>query len=195
MPDAAALPALPPAGFLSSAAAGPAAGLLSRQESLAVVESSSGGLLAAMLTSVPGASRFLSGSLTVYSANAAKALLPKDLLHQLGRPEQNYASPEAYRSSKETFTLFLARHARERFGATWAVAEAGAAEAESLPKRLRPGGAFSVVAVVGPGIERVRLVEGGASREANMWAFALAGLELLGECLATRNNVTGLSKL
>ncbi|CAE8607486.1 unnamed protein product [Polarella glacialis] len=190
MPDAAALPALPPAGFLSSAAAGPAAGLLSRQESLAVVESSSG-----LRTSVPGASRFLSGSLTVYSANAAKALLPKDLLHQLGRPEQNYASPEAYRSSKETFTLFLARHARERFGATWAVAEAGAAEAESLPKRLRPGGAFSVVAVVGPGIERVRLVEGGASREANMWAFALAGLELLGECLATRNNVTGLSKL
>lgn len=151
-----------------------------------MVESTAGGLITASLLSVPRASRYFGGSMTIYSASCAKALLPVEVLKQLGRPEDNYASPDAYKRSKEVFTLVLARHARDMFGTTWAVAEAGATLASTLPKRLRSCGAFSCVSVVGPGVERTCFLEGTAHREENMWLFARQALHLLEAAVPTQ---------
>ena len=80
-------------------------------------------------------------------------------------------------------------HVRERFGATWAVAESGATDTEGLPTWLKPAGVFTALAVVGPGGFRRSLildVEGDGSaarRRTSTYAFAGGALELLLEVL------------
>src|SRR6202163_1239527 len=87
-----------------------AALLKSRNETIAVAESSAGGLISAALLSVPGASAYFVGGAVVYTRAARDALL--------GIPESAMAG---MRASTEPYALLLARTARERFGSTWAV--------------------------------------------------------------------------
>lgn len=182
------------AGALVAGGGYPAKILLQRKETIAVVESSAGGLVSAMLMAAPRSSRFFSGNLMVYSNIAAKALLPQDVLQQLGVPKDNYADPDSYRNSKKTFSAVLARHARDRFGSTWAIAEAGATDAAALPRKLQTAGAFSCIALVGPdGFEHVQFIEGGPEREKNMWVFAYGAMRLVSSGL--ENAASGCSKL
>ena len=44
----------------------------------------------------------------------------------------------------------MAKRVQSRFKATYGIAESGATEASGLGKKLRPAGAFTAVAVVGP---------------------------------------------
>jgi PncC family amidohydrolase len=155
---------------LAARAAGIAERLQAAGQTIAVAESSTGGLLSAVLLAVPGASAYFRGGGVIYTAQARSGLLG------LG-PEQL----AGIRSASEPYALLLARTARDRLGATWGLGETGAAGPSGNRYGDAPG--HSCIAVTGP-VERVLTLEtGAANREANMWAFAEAALGLLRECL------------
>jgi PncC family amidohydrolase len=155
---------------LTSTAASVGALLKERQQTLAVSESSCGGLLSACLVSIPGASAYYVGGSVVYTRTAQKGLLQV--------PDQAMAN---LRASTEAYALLNARTIKDALGATWALSETGA----SGPTGNRYGDAagHACIAVVGP-VERAITVETGKNdREANMWAFARAAFDLLEQCL------------
>ena len=143
-----------------------AAKLVARRETIAVSESSSGGLISAALLAVPGASAYFLGGAVVYTREARRLLLdiPDSAL-------------QGVRASTEPYALLLARTARERFSVTWSLAETGA----TGPTGNRYGDAagHSCLAVAGPSERAITLETGSADRQANMSAFAAAGLKLL----------------
>eukprot|EP01062_Namystynia_karyoxenos_P084195 TRINITY_DN9853_c0_g1_i1.p1 TRINITY_DN9853_c0_g1~~TRINITY_DN9853_c0_g1_i1.p1 ORF type:complete len:273 (+),score=78.82 TRINITY_DN9853_c0_g1_i1:74-820(+) len=173
---------------LSSIASEAATELRARRQTVAVAEATTGGLIHAALLACHGAGAFSAGGVTIYSQKAAKGLLPLGVLRELGRPQDNYRSPESYVRSKEVFVGALARHYRTHLGADWAVAESGAADASRLPGSLRAvGNGFTAIAVAGPGgYLRVAVVRSTHNhRERNMWEWAAAALRLLKECVST----------
>jgi PncC family amidohydrolase len=140
--------------------------LKKRGESLAVAESSSGGLLSAALLAVPGASNYFLGGAVVYTARA------RVLLMNLQRE-----SVSGMRSASKPYALLLARTVRDRFSATWGLSESGAAGPTGNPYGDAPG--HTCIAIAGT-TERALTVETGDSdRFANMRAFARASLDLL----------------
>src|SRR5712664_1802317 len=148
--------------------------LKERKETIAVAESSAGGLISAALLAVPGASAYFLGGGVIYTQAARRGLL-----------RLSDESVRGIRSSTEAYALLKARTIRELVGATWGLAETGA----SGPTGNRYGDAagHACLAVAGP-IERVITVEtGDADRERNMWAFTRAALKLLEDAIrATR---------
>jgi nicotinamide-nucleotide amidase len=142
-------------------------------QTLAVAESSAGGLISATLVSIPGASAYYIGGGVVYTSTARRALL--------GIGDE---AMTGMRASTEPYALLKARTLREQLGATWGLAETGA----SGPTGNRYGDAagHACIAVSGP-VERTITVETGkADREANMWTFTKAALDLLEACLKGR---------
>jgi nicotinamide-nucleotide amidase len=140
--------------------------LKERKQTLAVAESSAGGLISAALLAVPGASAYFLGGGVIYTQAARRGLLrvPDDAVKNI-------------RSSTEAYAQLKAKAVRELMGATWGLAETGA----SGPTGNRYGDAagHACIAVSGP-VERVITVEtGDADRERNMWAFTRAALKLL----------------
>ncbi len=89
------------------------------------------------------------------------------------------------RASTEPYARLLAQTARQRFGATWALAESGA----TGPTGNRYGDAagHTCIAVVGAGERSLTLETGSADRVANMRAFSIAALDLLLEVLAEQS--------
>jgi nicotinamide-nucleotide amidase len=150
-----------------------AALLKSRNETVAVAESSSGGLVSAALLAVPGASAYYIGGAVNYTRPV--------LLHLSGRRAEELA---ALNGATEAFTLLAARSVRERYRASWGVGESGAAGPAGNRYGDPPG--HTVVAVSGPVERALVLKTGNADRVANMHAFAAAALRLLEECLAPR---------
>ena len=145
--------------------------LKARKETIAVAESSSGGLISAALLAVPGASAYFLGGAVVYTAKARVLLM--DL------PREAVAG---MRSASEPYALLLARTGRDRFSATWGLSETGAAGPTGNPYGDAPG--HSCIALAGP-LEIARTLEtGDPDRVANMRAFAKAALEMLLEALA-----------
>ena len=155
--------------------AAPVAELLKQsQQNLAVAESSAGGLISASLLSVPGASAYYVGGAVIYTRASQKGLLAV--------PDSKMAG---MRASTEAYALLNARTIRDALGATWGLGETGA----SGPTGNRYGDSFghACFAVTGP-VERTITVEtGDTDREANMWAFTKAALELLEECVRETN--------
>ena len=140
--------------------------LKTRQETIAVAESSSGGLISAALLAVPGASAYYLGGGVTYTGRALKQLLG------VSREELT-----GMRSSSEPYAQFLAQSVRAKFRSSWGISETGAAGPSGNPYGDAPG--HSCVAVAGP-VERVLTLETARlDREANMRAFAKAALELL----------------
>ena len=140
--------------------------LKQRRETIAVAESSAGGLIAAALLAVPGASAYFLGGAVVYTRKARELLL--DL------PRESVAG---MRSASEPYALLLARTASQRFGASWGLAETGAAGPTGNPYGDSAG--HSCIAVAGMTEEVITLETGSADRVANMRAFTAAALELL----------------
>lgn len=142
------------------------AALKARGESVAVAESSAGGLIAAALLAQGGASAYFLGGAVVYTRQARAALMGITDEHMTG-----------LRPSTEAYARLLARTARERFNATWAIAETGA----TGPTGNRYGDAagHACLAVSGPVETAITLETGSPDRQANMRAFARAALELL----------------
>ena len=140
--------------------------LIERKQTLAISESSSGGLISAALLSIPGASAYFMGGGVIYTHRAREVLLDIDFKEHPG-----------VRSSSEPYALLAANTIRERLGTYWGLAETGAAG----PKGNRYGDAsgHTCVAVSGP-VEQVITLETGISdREENMWLFAKKSLETL----------------
>ena len=151
---------------LTEAAEGVAEALKSSRQTLAVAESSSGGLISAALLSVPGASAYFIGGAVVYTGKARMSLL--DL------PREAVAG---MRSASEPYALLLARTARETMGATWGLSETGAAGPTGNPYGDAAG--HTCMAVAGPVEMTFTLETGQVDRAANMDAFAIAALKLL----------------
>jgi len=145
--------------------------LVERKESVAVGESAAGGLISAALLGVAGASAYFKGGVVVYTGDGKQRLAgmtPEDLA--------------AHRSATVPHTAMLARTIRERLGATWGLAETGAAGPTG--NRYGDAAGHAALAVSGP-IERTEVIETGQSgRRENMAAFALAALRLLERALA-----------
>ena len=144
--------------------------LKSRGETVAVAESSSGGLVSAALLAVPGASAYFLGGAVVYTAEARATFL--------GITPERMAG---LRSSSEPYARLLARTLRERFGTSWGIAETGAAGPSG--NRYGDAAGHTCLAVSGP-VELVRTIEtGSAYRAQNMRDFATALLDLMAEAL------------
>ncbi len=144
--------------------------LKARGETVAVAESSTGGLVCAALLSVPGASVYFQGGGVVYTQASREGLM------RIAKGEM-----EGIRSSSEPYALLLARTARERMGATWGVGETGAAGPTGNRYGDAPG--HTCIAVVGPQEKVITLETGRDDREENMWVFTRAVIDLFAECL------------
>jgi PncC family amidohydrolase len=144
--------------------------LKARKETLAVAESSCGGLINAALVAVPGASAYYLGGLVIYTQAGRE--------HLLGLTKEDM---KGIRSASEPFARLMAARIRAKLGATWALAETGA----SGPTGNRYGDAagHACIAVSGPVETVITLETGSADREANMWAFARTAIEQLEACL------------
>jgi PncC family amidohydrolase len=140
--------------------------LKQRRETIAVAESSTGGLVSAALLAVPGASAYFLGGAVVYTRRA------RELLMNLPRE-----SVAGMRSASEPYALLLARTASQRFSASWGLAETGAAGPSGNPYGDSAG--HSCIAVAGVAEETITVETGLGDRLANMHAFAAAALELL----------------
>jgi nicotinamide-nucleotide amidase len=151
------------------------AGILTeRRETIAVAESSTGGLIAAALLSMPGASAYFVGGAVVYTKVSRLALLG------IGDAEM-----AGLRPSTEAYALLGAKRVRERHDTTWGLGETGA----TGPTGNRYGDAagHSCMAIAGPIERAITLETGSGDRRANMDAFAKRALELLLEVISTKS--------
>jgi nicotinamide-nucleotide amidase len=149
--------------------------LVRRGETVAIAESSAGGLISAALLSVGGASRYFRGGAVVYTKDAKMSFLQLD--------EKTVTEP---RASTEAHALVLARGIRNVMGATWGLGETGATGPTGNRYGDAPG--HACIAVVGPEsarrAERADTIETGlADRAPNMETFAWAALSLLKDML------------
>ncbi len=145
--------------------------LIARRETIAVAESSTGGLIAASLLAVPGASAYFLGGAVVYTKSARAALLA------IGDAEM-----KDLRASTETYALLIAERMRERHGATWGLGETGATGPTG--NRYGDPAGHTCIALSGPVERAITLRTGSAERMANMEAFAKRALELLVEVIS-----------
>ena len=147
------------------------AALKARKETVAVAESSAGGLITAALLAVPGASAYCLGGVVLYTRQAWDAL--RDFDEKL---------LEGHRSATEQNALIRARLIRDRFGATWGIGETGAAGPTG--NRYGDPAGHACLAVSGASERVMTLRTGSKDRLDNMHAFSAAALRLLEECLA-----------
>src|ERR1700742_1500613 len=147
-----------------------AAKLIARKETIAVAESSTGGLISAALLAIPGASAYFLGGAVVYTGAARSGLVAIDAADMAGM-----------RAATEPYAALRARRMRERLGATWGLAEAGAAGPAG--NRYGDPAGHSCLAVSGPTNRTQTLRTGSADREFNMRAFSAHALALLGEVI------------
>ena len=147
-----------------------AARLKTRNETIAVAESSTGGLISAALLAVAGASAYFLGGAVVYTRQSRTGLLA--------------IAQEALagiRPSTEEYAMLMARSMQQRLNASWSLAETGA----TGPTGNRYGDAagHSCIALVGP-LQRAATIEtGNPDRIDNMRAFTVAALDLLEQSL------------
>jgi len=145
--------------------------LIERKQTIAIAESSTGGLISAALLSVPGASAYFLGGGVVYTRDARRILM--DISDE---------AMKGLRSASEPYAQLLASQVRQRFATDWGLSETGA----TGPSGNRYGDAagHSCMAVAGPQQAVFTLETGSADRQANMQKFASTALGLLLENLS-----------
>lgn len=149
--------------------------LVERRETVAVSESSAGGLISAALLSVPGASAYYLGGAVVYTPKARDALLG------IGARQMAKAG---IRSASEPWAALMAKTIRENHGATWGLSETGATGPAG--NRYGDPAGHACFAIDGPAARAVTLRTGSDDRTANMRAFAAAALGLFEDALDGR---------
>ena len=140
--------------------------LIERKQTIAVAESSTGGLISASLLAVPGASAYFLGGAVVYTRDARRVLM--DISDDTMR---------GLRSASEPYARLLAEQVRRRFATDWGLSETGA----TGPTGNRYGDAagHSCMAVAGGTASVITLETGKSDRQANMHEFAKTALGLL----------------
>lgn len=155
---------------MTTTAAAIIAMLADRRETLAAAESLTGGLLAATIVDVPGASRVFRGALVVYATDlkATLADVPAQLLAERGAVDGDVAEA-------------LAAGARQRCDADWALATTGVAGPQP-----QDGQAVGTVwiAAAGPGTVRSRRLALEGDRAGIRAQTVGAALGLLAQALA-----------
>jgi PncC family amidohydrolase len=143
-----------------------AAKLITRKQTIAVAESSTGGLISASLLAVPGASAYFLGGGVVYTRDARRVLM--DI------PDE---AMKGIRSASEPYAKLLAEQVRRRFATDWGLSETGA----TGPTGNRYGDAagHSCMAVAGAATTVITLETGSSDRQGNMHEFAKTALNLL----------------
>ena len=143
-----------------------AAKLVARKETIAVAESSTGGLISASLLAVPGASAYFLGGAVVYTRDARRLLA-----------DISDDAMKGIRSASEPYAQLLANQIRGRFSTDWGLSETGA----TGPTGNRYGDAagHSCMAVAGRASQVITIETGSTERHGNMHAFAAAALKLL----------------
>lgn len=160
---------LPPLAIL---AARIGATLRAREQTVAVAESSAGGLVSAALLAVPGASAFFRGGAVVYTRHAFRGLLG------LGADDMR-----GLRAETEPYAALIAGRIRDIHRATWGLGESGAAGPSPSPYGDAPG--HVCTAVAGLDMTRTGTIETGQpDRAANMEVFARELLWLFDRVLA-----------
>jgi PncC family amidohydrolase len=143
-----------------------AAKLVARKHTIAVAESSTGGLITVALLAVPGASAYFKGSAVVYTREARRILMdiPDDAMTGI-------------RSASEPYAKLLASQIRNRFSTDWGLSETGA----TGPTGNRYGDAagHTCMAVAGIETRAITLETGSTDRLGNMNTFAETALNLL----------------
>mgnify|MGYP001389927188 CR=1 FL=1 len=155
---------------LNSMASSVGALLKETKQTIAVTESSCGGLISASLVAVPGASAYYRGGAVIYTRAALQGLLRV--------PDEAIAD---IRASSEPYALLNARTVRESLGTTWALSETGASGPTG--NRYGDSAGHACFAVAGPVERAITLETGDVDRETNMWVFAKAALDLLEQCV------------
>ncbi|MEV0004545.1 CinA family protein [Micromonospora sp. NPDC050980] len=138
-----------------------------RGETLATVESLTGGLLAAAIVEIAGVSSIYRGGLVVYATElkATLAGVPEDLLAARGPVDPEVAAA-------------LAEGGRRRCGAVWGLATTGVAGPE--PQDGKPVG-LVYVAVAGPAGAEVRRLDLDGGRDHIRTAAVFEALRMLAE--------------
>jgi nicotinamide-nucleotide amidase len=147
-----------------------AALLQARKETVAVAESSAGGLITAALLAVPGASAYCLGGSVIYTRQGWHALRDFDE-KLLG----------GFRSATEGNARVRARFIRERMAASWGIGETGAAGPTG--NRYGDPAGHACLAVAGASERAITLRTGSSDRLANMHRFAGAALQLFLDAL------------
>jgi len=144
-----------------------AARLKARRESIAIAESSPGGLISAVLLALPGASAYFLGGAVAYTRPSKIMLLGLDK-----------AALAQFRPATEGHALLLVRGAQARFAANWGPWGNRRYRTDQQPL-WRSGGAHLPCGCWSCRAEQT----GRAERLDNMHAFAAAGLKLLAETI------------
>ncbi|MEV0216956.1 CinA family protein [Micromonospora sp. NPDC050695] len=150
-----------------SPAAGVVHSLAQRHETLATVESLTGGMLAASIVEIAGVSGIYRGGLVVYATElkATLAGVPTELLAERGPVDPDVAAA-------------LAAGGRQRCGADWGLATTGVAGPE--PQDDKPVG-LVYVAVSGPNGGEVRQLDLDGGRDHVRSTAVIEALRLLAE--------------
>jgi PncC family amidohydrolase len=148
--------------------------LIAQKQTIAVAESSTGGLIAAALLAVPGASAYFLGSAVVYTREARRILM------DIPDPQM-----KGLRSSSEPYAELLARQMRERFSCDWALSETGAAGPGG--NRYGDAAGHTCIAVAGPAQAVMTLETASGDRLDNMRVFAGTALTFLLHTLAQKD--------
>src|SRR3981081_3138094 len=143
-----------------------AAKLVERKQTIAVAESSTGGLISAALLAVPGASAYFLGGAVVYTRDARR--IPRDISNR---------DVEGIRRASEPYAQLLAGQIRQRFSTDWGLSETGAAGPTG--NRYGDAAGHSCMAIAGLEQSVTTLETGSADRVANMQVFAATALNLL----------------
>jgi nicotinamide-nucleotide amidase len=141
--------------------------LVERRETFAVVESLTGGLLAATIVDIAGVSDVFRGGLVVYATDLKSSLagVPADLLADRGPVDRDVA-------------IALAEGGRRRCGADWGLATTGVAGPE--PQDGKPVG-LVFVAAAGPTGTAVRRLDLDGGRHAVRTGAVTEALRLLAD--------------
>ncbi|HVX74566.1 MAG TPA: CinA family protein [Bradyrhizobium sp.] len=143
-----------------------AAKLMQRKQTIAVAESSTGGLISASLLAVPGASAYFLGGAVVYTKGARRLLM--DISDE---------AMKGLRPSSEPYARLLADQVRQRFSADWGLSETGA----TGPTGNRYGDAagHSCIGISGGEPAAMTIETGSSERIGNMHEFSRIALNYL----------------
>lgn len=139
--------------------------LTTNGHTVSIAESSTGGLIAANLLSVSGASSYFKGGGVIYTRESRHAFLDLDL-----------KKVRALQPLTEPMVAEFAQAARLKLDATWGIAELGAAGPNGTPYGHAAG--TSVIGISGPISAALTVQTSITNREENMLRFTEAALEL-----------------